>query len=51
MKFTILFFSKTFHKYVRDVKVIPGEEVAKQHHIVTPLLTSPPPLRRNVSLA
>ena len=46
-------FRKTFHKHVRDVKVIPGEEIAKEHHVldVISVLTSLPHLRRNSSLA
>ena len=26
-------FRKSFHKHVSDVKVIPGEEISKQHHL------------------
>ena len=29
-----ILFHKTFHKHVMDVKVIPGEEIAKQHHLL-----------------
>ena len=27
-------FRKTFRKHVKDVKIIPGEEIAKQHHLL-----------------
>ena len=44
---------KTFHKHARDVKIIPGEEIAKQHHLLVCdfRVNIPPPLIRNSSLA
>ena len=44
---------KTFHKHVRDVKGIPGEEIAKHHHLLVCDFRAdiPPPLRRNSSPA
>ena len=41
-------FRKTFHKHVRDVKVLPGEQVAKQHHMLVCDLCAdiPPPANK-----
>ena len=44
---------ETFRKHVWDVKIISGEEIAKQHScwFVISFLTFRSPLRRNSSLA
>ena len=44
---------KFFRKHVRDVKVISGKEIAKQHCLLVCDFCAdiPPPLRRNSSLA